>query len=482
MRQFNLYRRGQIFYCRFKDETTGKWLSGISTGETERNAAMAQVAFWERFGIPERGNRSPDSITETRRIIDKLKTADLSPNEAQAVVDLLTDRGFIAAAVMTGERDAGPVAAFLNRPLEEYLLWFWNFDESEYIRGKLRHGHSMTRTHCDNRQRHVRNHWTPWLREHPVTLAATTRATIDAFSAHLAEKDLAAQTRNHILTTATGPLSYAFGVGAIPDNPARGVTFYSVKHTKRGTLTTDEVERLFRLNWPSDAAMLANLTAATTGARSGEVAAIRVEDIGEDRLHIRRSWNRDEARLKGTKTNEERITPLAPALRDQLLAHAARNPHGITGDSFVFWSPNHADRPLSARRFYDGLRDALAMLDGLSADDVTAAHRAAWVRREERVPAPEDARAEERYRESLDGWKARGVSFHSWRHFFVARMADRVNERAMTAAGHKTRAVYEVYAAHADAETFQRVADAAGEAFAQVIPFPAPTDAHEAVG
>lgn len=70
MRPFNLYRRGRIYYCRFKDEYLNKWSSGISTGESNKNAAYAVVVSWERDGIPQQNYRSPEGLISTRRIVD----------------------------------------------------------------------------------------------------------------------------------------------------------------------------------------------------------------------------------------------------------------------------------------------------------------------------------------------------------------------------------------------------------------------------
>ena len=64
---------------------------------------------------------------------------------------------------------------------------------------------------------------------------------------------------------------------------------------------------------------------------------------------------------------------------------------------------------------------------------------------------------------------AKGYTFHAWRHFFTAYMADRVNNKVLQQqTGHKTTAMLEHYAEHridgereglrlAQVETFGRV-------------------------
>jgi len=467
MRHFNLYRRGKIFYVRFKDEITDKWLSAISTGETDERAALATVYGWERDGIPSKGNRSPDSVISTRRLIDGLRGAELADSEVRQILDIFRVRGYLISAVLPGDRDLGPVGEFLNRPLEAYLEWFWDYEKSSYIQNKLRHGHSMGRTHCAERQGYVRNHWKPWLRDNPVTLAGTTRVTIDRFSAHLSGKGLSSQTKNHLLTTVTAALTYAYDVRVLPENPAAGITFYSVNHVKRGTLSQDEIRRLFSLDWTSEVAKIANLTAATTGLRAGEVAALTIDDVKDDRLHVHRSWSKKDG-LKSTKTGEIREVPLIPAVRDQLREYAGRDPQK---SGFIFWSVD-PDRPMDPRRFYDGLRDALALFSGMTAEEVRGARRAQHRRGIKKSVEPTDADAWDRFRAIMDEWQSRRISFHSWRHHYAATMAGIVDRRAMMATGHRSAAVFEVYADHATAEQFREVSDAATLAFSSVLTFP----------
>ena len=473
MRPFNLYRRGRIYYCRFKDEYLNKWSSGISTGESNKNAAYAVVFSWERDGIPQHNNRSPEGLISTRRIVDTLRTADITSNEVDSILTILRDRGLIVTAIRPGQTDVGPLVEFLEKPLLEYLTWFWDYDTSEYVANKRRHGHAITRTHCNNRKSSVLRHWGPWLKKNPVTLVTTTRNTLDRFSAYIAEKGLSTQSCNHLLTAATAALSYAYDMRAISQNPAEGITFYSVKHEKRGTLTADEIRGLFSFSWPSDSAKLASLVAATTGMRAGEIAALTIDDIGEDRLHVRYSWSRLDG-LKSTKTGESRYVPLIPSVRARLLEYASKNPHG---GPFVFWS-TEPDRPTRPEHFYYGFREALAMLSGMSAEEVRMAHRAQANRGGKKL-SKEQVAAKEKLREVFDVWIARGVSFHSWRHHYATTMANIVDRRAMIATGHRSQAIFEQYADHATNKQFQEVADAAMLAFGKVLEFPG-QDCHEA--
>jgi len=112
-------------------------------------------------------------------------------------------------------------------------------------------------------------------------LTSISYSSLDDFSAYIGNKSVAGQTKNHILTTATSALKYAYDMRAIPENPARGLLFFSTNHRKCGVLTPEEARELFQIEWLHESAKLASLTTATTGLRAGEVAALRLEDIGE---------------------------------------------------------------------------------------------------------------------------------------------------------------------------------------------------------
>jgi integrase len=81
---------------------------------------------------------------------------------------------------------------------------------------------------------------------------------------------------------------------------------------------------------------------------------------------------------------------LLPEVRGKLLELAQDSPHGP--DGFIFFG-SLADTPVDRSVLLDGLHDALASI-------------------------------------GIDG-KARGIVFHSWRHYYAARMADRMTADQM---------------------------------------------------
>jgi integrase len=263
------------------------------------------------------------------------------------------------------------------------------------------------------------------------------------------EKGLQPKTINNVLAAGFVPLRWAHAKQVIPTNPSAVLLKFSGKAARRGVLTEDEVVKLFAKSWADERAYLGNALAMSTGLRLGEVLAIQVRDIEDTRLRVRHSWSNID-RLKDTKTGDERTVPLLEGLRTRLLELARRNPHGVGPASFVFWSVTHADRPMDGNGLADSPKDALV---GMSLTD-------------------EDRRDPEKVKRAEEYWRARRVSFHGFRHLYAARMADRLEARkVMSATGHKSGAVFEVYADHVAERTMAEVQTVSEEIFGKLLPF-----------
>jgi integrase len=67
-------------------------------------------------------------------------------------------------------------------------------------------------------------------------------------------------------------------------------------------------------------------------------------------------------------------------------------------------------------------------------------------------------------------WRARNIVFHSWRHFYAARMADiEAAEKISRITGHKSRALFDVYANHVNEAAITDMGKAAAAVFAGVL-------------
>jgi integrase len=179
---------------------------------------------------------------------------------------------------------------------------------------------------------------------------------------------------------------------------------------------------------------LANMLASVTGLRSGEILALRFQDLGQDCLYIRASWNEAD-KLKPPKNNETRTIELPfPELVSDLFEQAKQNPFGVAPDSFVFWSESNAQRPMQPDRFVDGLRNALRQV-GFSVEDT------------------------------------KQYVFHSWRHFYTSYMISRLDKKLLKSqTGHRTDEMLSHYADHRTEGDKELIQKHEREAFAGLFP------------
>jgi integrase len=326
-------------------------------------------------------------------------------------------------------------------PLIAFLEEFWDYTTSPYIKEKLAHGQTITQRYCLISLRWVYQYWKPAFPEH--TLATITRQDLKQFSITLAQKrsrpadikgrfveKFSSASINHIMLAGTSALAWAAREGYIPEDPTKGLVRFSGGAKKRGVLTPAEVSLLFAQNWRDRRALVGNFVAMNTGLRAGEVLALRKEDIEERTLTVRHSWNPVDG-LKCPKNGEARRVPLLPAVKEELLSLACENPHGEGG--FIFYSLL-PDKPMDEKILLKGLHEALEAV-------------------------------------GID-WRERNIVFHSWRHYYAARLADRMSaEQIMRITGHKSKDVYDEYADHITEENLEEVGRVSAEVFGNVVPF-----------
>jgi integrase len=262
------------------------------------------------------------------------------------------------------------------------------------------------------------------------TLGSITRQDLKTFSMSLVDTGLAASTINGIVVIGTTALNWAYHEGMIPSDPTAGITRFSGKAEKRGVLTPEEAPAVFSVPWTDHRAYAANLLACTTGLRAGEIQALRWEDIGERVLNVKHSWSVMDG-MKTPKNGEERKVPLLPEVREKLLGLSRKNPHGETGFIFYGFQP---EKPMDSNIFLEGLKEACTAA-GINAEE-------------------------------------RGIVFHSWRHYYAARMTDRMSaDQISRITGHKTKEIFEHYADHVTDQNLEEVGAIAAETFGNILQF-----------
>lgn len=426
MRRFYFHRRGGIYYAELVDPKTGKRLTAKSTGTRDRDAALLKVAEWLEKGVPSGPQRKPrpvENLFTLHSLIDAMRKLDIDPEGAEEIVKILQRRGLIVGSFAR----PGPGTV----PFLDFLTETWDPARSPRLKEKNAYGQAITMRHINESARIISYYWNvPELQG--LSLVDVTRDHIKARLMELRESGLSAGTVNKILGAITGPLAWAAREGIIQTNPAEGIPRFSGAVEKRDVFTPEEAALVLSARWKENRARVGNLLAATTGMRAGEVLAVRRSDIGENILEVRHSWS-DFDGLKCPKNGESRRVPLLPEVRDELLALIEENPHKCV-DPFAFYSVM-PDRPMDQKFLGEGLK-----------------------------AAAEDANIK---------IGKRNIVFHSWRHYYAARMADRMAaDQIQRITGHKSRAVFDAYADHINQENLAAVGKVGAEVFGNILQFP----------
>jgi len=426
---FSVFKRANrpSYLVAFKNEKTGAYLHPISTRQTDEAAAIKVAYEWFRSGVPQK-----DKVIDLKEytLRDFAKVADLA--DAELIVTELKRRGLLKSAVITDSKQ--------DRDFAEYLANFWDYDNSPYIKERLRKNHSIHRRYCHDQLGSVKRYWIPFFAGR--LLGTITRQDIENFIDYFENLPQtrnmripqSAKRKNNIIQAGTIALSWAFNKEMIDRDVTQGITWFSGKTAERQILTPELAAAIFKAQWKDERARLANMLAMVTGMRAGEIQGLRVQDLGKDCLYIRHSWNRLD-KLKTTKTNECRTVEVPfPGLIQDLLVLASTNIHGQGMDGYVFWAEKNHDKPMEASLFIDGLREAL-ILAGMSKES------------------------------------AKIYTFHGWRHYFTAYMRERVTEKLLQAqTGHKTIAMLNLYSGHRISGDRERIQQAQIEIFGGLLP------------
>jgi integrase len=441
MRQYYLHTRNRIFYVQFTDQKAQRLLSAISTGKDNRDDALIVIAGWLKDGISQRQveqasrpRRPLDAFISSNQLFLGLKRLDLTAQDVIKIERILKEKGLIEAIVKKGFKEA--------ESLEDFLKRFWDYDRSPYVADKRSHGINLGKAYTRCSSERVMLYWVPYFKG--KKLGEITKQDLKNFSVAIAKKHptLSPITLRQIMLVGVTALRWAFANDYIPSDPTIGLTGYSTKAKKRGVLSPKEAENLFKLEWKNKRSMLINLVAMTTGLRIGEILALRVEDIGKEYITIESSFSQIDG-LKSTKTDEPRIVPVIPAIRDAMLNLAQYNPHG---NRYIFFGETK-EHPYGPKIPSAELKRMLFLL------------------RSGENPS------EEKKQEVTEYWAKRNVVFHSWRHFYASRMTDKLEARkVMLATGHKTESVFKGYSGHALESDLNDVAVTTGEVFGGLLP------------
>jgi integrase len=373
-----------------------------------------------RDGIPQKNEALKVHDLALKNEARKIKTKD----EAMIVLAELKRLGMVKNFIMDETPQAEDFVLFLKT--------FWEWENSPYVKEKLRKNHGIHKRHCKLQGQAIGLYWEPFFKGR--LLGEISAEDIDGFINDLADKELSPSRKNVIVMAGTKPLRWAFSKGKIEKDPTIGHILFAGEERKRHILTPTAAAAAFRIVWNDERVKNANMLASVTGMRSGEILALRVQDLGPDCLFVRGAWNRLDG-VKLPKNNETRTVELPfPTLMQKLIEQAKNNPWGFSPDSFVFWSEFHADKPMQPDLFLIGLRDALQ-------------------------------------RVGFSKGEAAKYLFHGWRHFFTSYMVRKLDKKLLKSqTGHKTDEMIELYSDHETEGDRELIQAKQRETFAGLLP------------
>ena len=415
MRQFYLGKNKHGYYrAYFVDISTGLITSAKSTHTKDKLEAAVIATSMLNNGVPSARSNSRafefaaanNFLTPTPKVATPVAipvpVSDLAPQ----VIPEITKEPAPAPVKTDGIK------------ICEFLWNFWDFDNSEFIKRRIAHGHSITKKHTICMQAYIKNNFLPYFGK-DMCIEELDRQKLDDFFFHLRdEKHFSAATVNKNMNCANVGFKWLLDNGKIKENPLKGIEKFKIENEKRGIPTESEVKALLELDWDNSLAKLAFKLAAFFGLRAGEISGLRVCDIdvAGDMLHVRHSWSEVD-KLKCTKNSDTRDLPIDHITAMQLMNQARRNPE-YNELSYVFYAPHNPKEP-----FYPGYYGDIFYL-ALEKIGVTEAER-----------------------------KDRNIVFHSLRHFCCTVLSQRADIKTVQSImGHRTEKMSEHYADHENQE------------------------------
>ncbi len=346
------YTRSGIFYVQFKDKETGKRLTARSTRTRDKEEALRIIA--EQYYNP--ASNFNKSQWEKHKAL-------FTPAIQEAVKDVITSltlSGNAPAQQIAAEK-AAPLSAYPAeiRPLVkeldtlafyDYLLLFWNYKRSPFIKQRRRLGKKIPNPERFHSNTQLFMRYAAFFSKAKLTeIAADEINTILGRVKNTGLADCSVCAFGYAMTQA---LRFAYRNNLLPRNIADGVTKFSNKNKIKEVFTKEELKILFSSgvnHFGREDLFLINKLLFKTGCRIGELLALQVGDLIRTdsgyALNISKSYNKITKRLKETKTGREDFVNISDATAEELRAFIGRNPFKNEPHAFLFYS-NRKNRPI----------------------------------------------------------------------------------------------------------------------------------------
>jgi len=301
---------------------------------------------------------------------------------------------------------------------EQFSENWWDYEVCPYIKGRTARGFHISRGYARVRLSYLQRYLLPAFGR--LRLTEITPGMIESWLMDLMDEGrLSTATINRCLGTLRIMLGQAVKMGLLAISPASPIEQLKENPKERGVLPLELMRRLFDPEtavqvWGDPRHFTANLLAASTGMRLGEVQGLQVQHVHPGYVNVVHGWD-DTYGLSRPKWDSRREIPLASKTSEALHSLIEHSPYQEP-EHLVIWGPN-GFKPLSKTAILNGLRRALG-----------------------RVGIP------------LEQQKELNLCFHSWRHGFNTIIRGRVpDEQLRRVTGHKSLAMSNRYD-HAGAE------------------------------
>jgi integrase len=301
---------------------------------------------------------------------------------------------------------------------------WWIYEECPYIKGRTARGFHISRGYARVRRSYLERYLLP--RFGKLRLTEITPAMIEEWLMGMMDAGrLTTSTCNRCLGTLHIMLAQAVKMGHLQVSPASPIEQLKENPKPRGILPMEMVRRLFAPEtavevWGDARHFTANLLAASTGMRLGEVQGLQVQHVHPGWVNVVHSWD-DTHGLTRPKWGSGGEIPIPTKTSEALQGLIEHSPYQDP-DHRVFWGKN-GYKALTKTTLLGGLRRAL-----------------------ERVGIPLDEQKEQNY------------VFHSWGHGFNTMLRGKIpDEQLRRVTRHKSLKMSDRYD-HVGVENLKDVA------------------------
>ena len=183
--------------------------------------------------------------------------------------------------------DHGQIVTKQRATFEDFAENFFDPD-SEWAREKRRRGHRLSTDQCMRHSRSTKNHLIPVFGK--MKIARIDDEDIRRFQEKLEDGQLSGGTVNRVTVALRPILKSTYRKKMMRRMPA--VEAVSEKDRRqRGVYLPDEIRALSSWSGPTDGCYVANITAAATGLRAGEIAGLRESNVHSEYLEVECTWN-----------------------------------------------------------------------------------------------------------------------------------------------------------------------------------------------